>query len=64
MLHLVFIGNQRMLEWLSGEFEDQTKSPEELLIQIEEALESGLVTAEQIEELLANYSAGCDMRRR
>jgi len=53
-----------MLEWLSGEFEDQTKSPEELLIQIEEALESGLVTAEQIEELLANYSAGCDMRRR
>lgn len=64
MLRLVFIGKSSMLEWLSGEFEDQTHSPEELLIMIEDALESGLVTAEQIEELLMNYTAGCDMRRR
>lgn len=63
MLPLVFIGNFEMLTWLSSEFEDQTKSPEELLIEIEEALESGLITIEQLEELLANY-AGCDMRRR
>lgn len=63
MLRLVFIGNASMLEWLSGEFEDQTKSPEELLIEIEDALETGRITPEQLEELIASY-AGCDMRRR
>ncbi len=63
MIPLVFIGNSEMLIWLSGEHDDPARSPEDLLIEIEEALESGLLTPEQLEELLANFTR-CDMRRR
>lgn len=63
MLPLVFIGNADMLIWLSGEHEDPARSPEDLLIEIEDALSSNLITPEQLEELLANFTR-CDMRRR
>lgn len=56
MLPLVFIGNPDMLAWLSGEYEDQTRSPEDLLIEIEEALNSGLITPEQLQELINAFS--------
>ena len=62
MIPLVFIGNEQMLIWLSGEHDDPARSPEDLLIEIEEALESGLLTPEQLEELLTNFTR-CDMRR-
>jgi len=52
-----------MLIWLSGEHEDPARSPEDLLIEIEDALSSNLITPEQLEELLANFTR-CDMRRR
>lgn len=60
---LLFIGDLEMLVWLSSEHDDPSRSPEDLLIEIEDALSSGLLTTEQIEELLANFTR-CDMRRR
>ncbi len=62
MLPLVFIGNLEMLIWLSGEHDDPARSPEDLLIEIEDALSSNLIAPEQLEELLANFTR-CDMRR-
>lgn len=63
MLPLVFIGNLEMLIWLSGEHDDPARSPEDLLIEIEDALSSNLIAPEQLEELLANFTR-YDMRRR
>lgn len=63
MIPLVFIGNSEMLIWLSGEHDDPARSPEDLLIEIEDALSSNLIAPEQLEELLANFTR-CDMRRR
>lgn len=56
MLPLVFIGDPAMLAWLSGEFQEQGRSPEDLLIEIEEALESGLITPEQLQELINAFA--------
>lgn len=56
MLPLVFIGKEEMLVWLSESNQDQYRSPEELLIEIEDALENGSISTEQLQELINNFS--------
>lgn len=58
MFLLAFIGDPNKLEILYDRFLDPQKSPEELLLEIEEALNSGILTIEQIEELINNFEQG------
>lgn len=55
MIVLGFIADERKLQFLYERFLELQKSPEELLIEIEDALEAGVIAIEQLEELISNF---------
>ena len=54
---LAYISDTTVLEFLSGRFSDPALSPEELLVQLEDALERGDLSIADVAERLKDFSA-------
>jgi hypothetical protein len=58
-MELVLIGEYEALAFLSNERSERVQSPEEFLIYLEDALESGELTIDEVAQLIHDYNKRC-----
>ena len=58
-MELVLIGEHDLLDFLNSENSELTQSPEDFLIYLEDALESGELTIDEVAQLIHDFKHRC-----